>query len=74
VTIGQLWNAARLSLATAIVVAAGSLALGAALAGPFFGTIELRLGDPRALLPALVLAVPTDRWRKSPIAERCPVG
>jgi uncharacterized protein len=46
-----------ISVVSAVLVAAGSLALGTVLAGPFFGTLELRLEDPRALLPALVLAV-----------------
>jgi membrane protease YdiL (CAAX protease family) len=46
-----------ISVAVAVVVAVGSLALGTAFAGPFFGAIELRLDDVRALAPALLLAV-----------------
>jgi membrane protease YdiL (CAAX protease family) len=45
------------SIAAGIVVAAVSLALGTVAAGPFFGSIQLDLGDAGALLPALVLAI-----------------
>ncbi len=45
------------SVVATIVVAVGSLALGTLLAGPFFGTVELHLGDPRSLVPALGLAL-----------------
>ena len=46
-----LWSAA-----VALVVALGSLALGAILAGPFFGRVELKLDDLWAIAPALVFA------------------
>jgi membrane protease YdiL (CAAX protease family) len=44
------------SLAVAVPVALGSLVLGTSVAGPFFGTIELRLDEPRAIFPALIYA------------------
>ena len=34
----------------ALLVAVGSLALGMLLAGPFFGTIRLKLDDPGAII------------------------
>jgi len=45
------------SILAGVMVAAASLALGTVAAGPFFGSIQLDLGDARALLPALVLAI-----------------
>jgi membrane protease YdiL (CAAX protease family) len=45
------------SLAAAVAVAIGSLVLGTIAAAPFFGTVELKLDDPRAILPALILAI-----------------
>lgn len=45
------------SVAGAVVVAGGSLALGSLFAEPFFGPIRLALDDPFALGPALVLAI-----------------
>jgi membrane protease YdiL (CAAX protease family) len=44
------------SLAAALAVALGSLALGTVVAAPFFGTVELKLDDARAIIPAVVVA------------------
>lgn len=44
------------SLLVAVAVAVGSLALGTTLAAPFFGTVELKVDDPRAIIPAVILA------------------
>ena len=60
------------SLVAALLVAVGSLALGTLLAGPFFGTIRLKLDDPRAIIPAVVLAVAP--WRRSHTGARCSAG
>jgi membrane protease YdiL (CAAX protease family) len=45
-----------ISLVAAITVALASIGLGTTLAAPFFGTVELRLDDPAAVIPALVVA------------------
>jgi membrane protease YdiL (CAAX protease family) len=50
-------DAVALALLGAVVVAGGSLLLGSAFAAPFFGSIKLRLSDPMALAPALMLAL-----------------
>lgn len=44
------------SLAAGFAVAFASVVLGPALAGPFFGMVELRFSDPAAIAPALAFA------------------
>ena len=50
-------DSAVVALIGAVVVAGGSLLLGSAFAAPFFGSMALRLSDPAALVPALMLAL-----------------
>lgn len=44
------------SLVAALAVALGGLALGTTVATPFFGTVELKLDEPGAVVPALLVA------------------
>jgi membrane protease YdiL (CAAX protease family) len=44
------------SLLGASAVALGSLVVGTMAAAPFFGTVELKLDDPGAIIPALIFA------------------
>ena len=44
------------SLVAALAAALGALVLGTSVAAPFFGPVELKLDDPAAVIPALVVA------------------